>query len=67
MQVNGEDFPLEKLPQKNLLALLQYLKLSPDRVAVEINSRVIPKEEYATTPLHEEDRVEILHFVGGGI
>ena len=46
-------------------ALIVHCKLTPDKVAVEINRRLVRSDKYST-PLHEGDQVEIVTFVGGG-
>ena len=65
IQVNGR---LTGLPNTNvsLIDLILFLKLSHGRVAVELNERVVQKRDWATTKLKSNDRVEIVHFVGGG-
>jgi sulfur carrier protein len=64
LQINGEvhDFsaPLA------LSALVEQLGMKPDRVAVELNRNIVPREQWATTNLAEGDQLEIVHFVGGG-
>ncbi len=64
VQINGEDrdcsVPL------SLEALLVELGMKADRVAVELNRRIVPREQWASTTLSEGDRLEIVHFVGGG-
>ncbi len=42
------------------------LSLAPQRVAIELNGQVARRDEWAQTVLRENDRVEIVHFVGGG-
>jgi len=61
--VNGEPFVLES--GRTILALLQALELNGP-VAVERNEAVIPRAEHATFELSPGDRLEIVHFVGGG-
>jgi sulfur carrier protein len=61
--VNGEQLTVGGT---TMLELLQQLEVDPRRVAVELNLDILPKGEYATTPLNEGDRIEIVHFVGGG-
>ncbi|HET6515283.1 MAG TPA: sulfur carrier protein ThiS [Thermodesulfovibrionales bacterium] len=61
--VNGET--LETSAQ-TLKGLLDELRVQAERVAVEVNLSVVRKSEYATFPLNEEDRIEIVNFVGGG-
>lgn len=64
LEINGDvrefDAPL------SLLGLLQQLGMKQDRVAVELNHNIVPREQWAETHLTEEDRLEIVHFVGGG-
>ena len=38
----------------------------PDMVSVELNDTILQKTEFATTPLKDGDRVELLYFMGGG-
>src|SRR4051794_19762112 len=47
-------------------SLISTLGLEPTRVAIELNHNVVRRSDWQTTMLHEEDRVEIVHFVGGG-
>jgi thiamine biosynthesis protein ThiS len=42
------------------------LGLKPERVAVELNHRIVRRSQWTSTTLSEGDRVEIVHFVGGG-
>ena len=46
--------------------LLQQLGISRDRVAVELNADIVPKVDYDRRPLSDSDKIEIVHFVGGG-
>ncbi len=64
IQVNGEQ--RELMDQLRLSDLLKELALAPERVAVELNHHVVRRTEWANTILKEGDRVEIVHFVGGG-
>jgi thiamine biosynthesis protein ThiS len=41
--------------------------MKSDRVAVELNLDIVPRDRWADTQLNEGDRLEIVHFVGGGI
>lgn len=47
-------------------ALVEMLGMKPDRVAVELNLDIVPRDRWAETQLNEGDRLEIVHFVGGG-
>lgn len=46
--------------------LVRELELAPERVAVERNGEIVPRSTLADAPLAEGDRLEIVHFVGGG-
>jgi thiamine biosynthesis protein ThiS len=46
--------------------LVETLSMKPDRVAVELNRDLVPRDRWSETTLHEGDRLEIVHFVGGG-
>ena len=46
--------------------LVAELGLKGDRVAVELNGEIVPRSEWATTGVKDSDRVEVVHFVGGG-
>ena len=49
-----------------LAGLVERLALAPERLAVEHNGRVVPRADWTRVELSEGDRVEIVHFVGGG-
>lgn len=62
--VNGEH---KACPEALLLAeLIAQLGMKGDRVAVELNREIVPRAQWSDTELHEGDRLEIVHFVGGG-
>lgn len=64
IQVNGES---QELPDGSSLEdLVKRLSLPPVRIALELNRNVARRDEWATTILTEGDRIEIVHFVGGG-
>lgn len=65
IQLNGERHDLAD--QCTLEDLVRDLSLTPQRVAVELNQGVVRRDQWAQTILHEDDRVEIVHFVGGGL
>jgi len=62
--VNGEarDFP----SPLSLAQLITELDLPPARIAVELNRTVVRRGDWCATELNEDDRIEIVHFVGGG-
>lgn len=51
---------------ETLAGLLQRMSVPDEGVAVAVNNRVIPRGEWAATPLHEEDRITIIRAVCGG-
>lgn len=63
LHINGEgrDFSCG-----TLAALIEQLGMKSDRVAVELNHNIVPRDEWAATRLNDGDRLEIVHFVGGG-
>lgn len=65
--LNGQsrDFPRLAVPA-HLLDLITDLGLQGDRVAIEHNGNIVPRTEWANTGLEDGDRLEIVHFVGGG-
>lgn len=62
--INGESQDVSGTP--SLADLINQLDLPAARIAVELNREVVRRSEWGSTVLHEEDRVEIVHFVGGG-
>ena len=62
--LNGEQ---REVPQNlTLAALLDWLNLPADRVAVEHNREIATKSNWAETIIQPGDRLEVVHFVGGG-
>jgi thiamine biosynthesis protein ThiS len=64
VELNGES--KELTDGATLLSLIEQLSLAPERVAVELNRDVVRRADWPTTQLSDGDRVEIVHFVGGG-
>ena len=62
--VNGERREFEK--NTTVARLLEQLGTPLERVAVELNLRILDKQDYSRTILNNEDRLEIINFVGGG-
>jgi sulfur carrier protein len=61
--LNGE---ISHVKASNLLSLIEDLGLDAKKVALEKNLEIVPRSAYLQTPLCEGDRIEIVHFVGGG-
>jgi sulfur carrier protein len=64
LQVNGEEKTFEA--PLTLATLIANMGLKADRVAVELNRDIAPRGRWADMQLKEGDRLEIVHFVGGG-
>lgn len=63
VKVNGEELAAVGMTVAEYLASTQY---DAKRIAVEVNSDIVPKAKYSETVLQDGDRVEIVSFVGGG-
>lgn len=63
LTINGES---KHTTARNLAELVSSLEMKADRVAVELNREIVPRSAWEQTPLAEGDRLEIVHFVGGG-
>ena len=50
----------------SLAALIEQLDLPVARIAIELNRDVVRRSDWGSTMLKDEDRIEIVHFVGGG-
>jgi len=65
--VNGQTREFSQLaPGAQIRDLIAELGLKGDRLAIEQNGSIVPRSEWGTTSLAEGDRLEIVHFVGGG-
>jgi thiamine biosynthesis protein ThiS len=62
--INGE--PRQVPPAINLQDLLRLLELKEDRVAVELNRGIVQRHRWPETLLRDQDRLEVVQFVGGG-
>ncbi len=62
--LNGE--PRELSNVSTVAALVETLGLDARKVAVERNLEIVPRSLYLSTGLCQGDRVEIVHFIGGG-
>lgn len=62
--LNGEKKEIES--EVTLDRLLDLFSLPKQRVAVELNKEVISRKDWEQTTVNSEDRIEVVHFVGGG-
>jgi len=62
--LNGEQ---RKIPDASTAAgLVELLELAERRIAMEVNLEIVPRGDYANYLLQEDDKVEIVHAIGGG-
>ena len=62
--INGETKEISK--QFNLLELLKEFSLPSERIAIELNREVVRKKDWESILINDADKIEIVHFVGGG-
>ena len=62
--LNGKTRSLQKIT--SIYDLMKSLKLSPDKVAIELNKEIINKRTIKSLYLKNKDKIEIVHFIGGG-
>jgi sulfur carrier protein len=66
--INGQSKEFAELPAKAKISdLIAALGLKNDRVAIEQNGEIVSRSSWAEVPLQPDDKLEIVHFVGGGI
>jgi sulfur carrier protein len=61
--INGTE---KDIAADNVAALIDGLAAKGDRVAVELNGDIVPRAKWPESPLKDGDKLEIVHFVGGG-
>ena len=64
IQLNGNPYKINA--NTNLNELLNKLKIKKNKVAVELNGTIVEKDKYPKVVLNKGDKVEIVHFIGGG-
>ena len=64
IQLNGKKVDIKS--SYSIFDLLKKYKLLTKRVAIEHNGIIVPKIKYKSKYLKDKDRVEIVHFIGGG-
>ena len=63
LTINGQEQDFAPL---TLAGLVEHLGMKQDRVAIELNRNIVPRNQWSETNLIEGDHLEIVHFVGGG-
>ena len=64
IQLNGDSYEINN--GTNLNKLLNKLKIQKNKVAIEVNGVIVEKNKYFNLILNKGDKVEIVHFIGGG-
>ena len=66
LQINGEEHTFDAESPFTIAGLVEALGMKADRVAVELNREIVPRGRWTETKVAEGDRLEVVHFVGGG-
>ena len=64
IQLNGKKFSIK--PKVTIYELLKKIKLNNKKVAIEHNGTIVPKSNYKKKYLQNNDKIEVVHFIGGG-
>ncbi len=64
IQLNGDSYEINN--RSNLNELLNKLKIDKNKVAIEVNGVIVERKNYHNLILSKNDKVEIVHFIGGG-
>jgi sulfur carrier protein len=64
IQLNGRKLNLSN--KHSLATLLKKYKIDSKKIAVELNGKIINRKKYKLIYLKNEDKIEIVHFIGGG-
>ncbi len=64
LTINGEERGFDGVA--NVAELIEKLGIKGDRVAVELNRDIVPRAQWTESSLKDGDKLEIVHFVGGG-
>ena len=62
--VNGKQ--MQVIPKYSLNSLIAKLKMPHNKIAIELNKKIIDKKKISKIYLQNEDKIEIVHFIGGG-
>ena len=62
--VNGKQMQI--IPKFSLKNLITKLKMPQDKIAIELNKKIIDKKRISKIKLKKGDKIEIVHFIGGG-
>ena len=64
IQLNGKKITIQS--RSSIYDLLKKYKLLTKKIAIEYNGLIIPKQNYKKKKIKNDDKIEIVHFIGGG-
>ena len=64
INVNGKQ--MQVIPKLSLKSLITKLKMALNKIAIELNKKIIDKRKISKIQLKKGDKIEIVHFIGGG-
>ncbi|MGI4758016.1 MAG: sulfur carrier protein ThiS [Janthinobacterium lividum] len=65
--LNGAEKDFSELgPEPTVSSLVEKLGFRADRVALELNGQIVTRADWPQTLISNRDRIELVHFVGGG-
>ena len=64
IQLNGRKLQLDS--KHSILTLLKRYKMDGKKIAVELNGKIINRNKYKSVYIKNKDKIEIVHFIGGG-
>ena len=64
VKINGRDEDVGAT--QCLISLIDGMQLDQDKIVIEYNGRIVPRDEWPVVALNNDDRIEIVSFVGGG-
>ena len=64
IRLNGKYIKIQE--KITLLKLVEKINLSVNKVAIELNKKIVNKKSLSKIKIKKNDKVEIVHFIGGG-
>ena len=64
IHLNGKKFKINS--KDSIVNLLKKINIKSSKVAIEVNKAVVPKEKYKSFKFKNNDKVEVVTFIGGG-
>ena len=64
IKINGKIIKI--IDKTSLLSLTKKLKIPLNKVAIELNQRIVNKKSLSSIKIKKNDKIEIVHFIGGG-